>query len=577
MEKEISCRTTNAIIRYVRERLGSATSLLQGLPYSESFLTDTNNWVSYELLRELHQKLHQLFEEPDILYYVGQSTNRLSSLGIINFLVRLFATPQMVYNQAVKFNGYFNRIIDIRVLETTPSSADVEFIYRSTRYHHKDNCDYGKGILAAIPDIWGIGHVRIDEEQCMVPIDQAGMIDGKCYRVGPAGEVYEVPSDEPEAGAPDASATRAATGADRPGLQIGRLDSDGTYLLHGTRYGAPLCRYKVTWPRWRTQPARIWHYIFRQPVILRETIAQLETDQAIIQEKHDELQRLNETLAAANQKLNALNAELEASNRSLHETQRELEEYQGKLESRVEERTRALRETQAQLIQSAKMASIGRLVAAIAHEVNNPLAIIQTSLMIMGQTMDGSDAKQVHIQTVNKEIDRISLLLRQLLDYSRPAKAECFAVELNKVVEDTIRMLSNALRAHHIQLETRMTSDSTLVNASPNQIKQVLFNLATNAIDAIGEGGLIAIETRQCKEAVELIIKDTGPGINKKDFPYIFDPFFTTKRGQGGVGLGLSISFNIIQNFGGTISARNREEGGACFTVSLPLSCDSGR
>ncbi len=234
MEKEISCRTTNAIIRYVKERLGSSASLLQGLPYSESFFTDTNNWISHELLRELHHKLHNLFEEPDILFHVGQSTNRLSSLGIINFLVRLFATPQRVYNQVPKFNGYFNRIIDIRVLETTPSSAYVEFTYRHPRYHLKDNCDYGKGILAAIPDIWGIGHVRISEEQCVVPIDQAGAIDGK------------------------------------------------TYLLHETRYGAPSCRYRVTWPRWRTQPARIWHTLFRQPGMLRETIAQLEEDHAII-------------------------------------------------------------------------------------------------------------------------------------------------------------------------------------------------------------------------------------------------------------------------------------------------------
>ena len=571
MEKEISCRTTNAIIRYVKERLGSSASLLQGLPYSESFFTDTNNWISHELLRELHQKLHQLFEEPDILYHVGQSTNRLSSLGIINFLVRLFATPQMVFNQSAKLNGYFNRIIDIRVLETTSSSADVEFTYRSPRYHHKDNCDYGKGLLTAIPDTWGIGHVRIREEQCVVPIDRAGTVDGKTYRVGPAGEVYEVVSGEAESGGPDASVARTEAVDDVPGRPIGRLDADGTYGLHGTRYGAPSCRYRVTWPRWRTPPARIWHTLFRQPRILRETTAQLEEDHSLIQEKYDELQRVNETLGAANQKLKTLNAELEASNRSLHETQRELEEYQGKLECRVEERTCELRETQEQLIQSAKMASIGRLVAAIAHEVNNPLAIIQTSLMILGREIGDSDPGHAHIHTVNKEIERISQLLRQLLDYSRPAKAESFPVELNKVAEDTIRMLYNTLRVHRIRVEKRMTGDSTLIKASPNQIKQVLLNLATNAIDAIGDGGRIIVETRQSNQTVEFIITDTGPGINEKDLPYIFDPFFTTKREKGGVGLGLSVSFNIVQNFKGTISARNSEGGGASFFLSFPL------
>ncbi len=283
------------------------------------------------------------------------------------------------------------------------------------------------------------------------------------------------------------------------------------------------------------------------------------------------MQGLNETLAAANRKLKDLNAELEASNRTLSETQRELEEYHEKLESRVDERTRELSETQAQLIQSAKMASIGRLVAAIAHEVNNPLAIIQTSLMILGKEMGDSDDRHSHIYVVNKEIERISQLLRQLLDYSRPAKAEPFPVELNKVAEDTIRMLFNTLRVQHIQVEKRMTGDSTLIKASPNQIKQVLLNLATNAIDAIGDGGRIIVETRQSNQTVEFIITDTGPGINEKDLPYVFDPFFSTKREKGGMGLGLSVSFNIVQNFKGTISARNSEGGGASFTLSFPL------
>lgn len=230
--------------------------------------------------------------------------------------------------------------------------------------------------------------------------------------------------------------------------------------------------------------------------------------------------------------------------------------------------------TRAQLVQAEKLAALGRIVASVAHELNNPLQAIQNALYLIQMEAGLSGQAREDLQTVLTETERMAGLIARLRDTYRPTTSEEYQPEsINELVRDVQRLLATHLR--HRQIGLVFHPDETIppFPMIRDQIKQVILNICLNAVEAMQEGGVIEVTTELHKEqqSALLCIADNGPGIDEKILPLIFDPFVTTKAGEGGTGLGLSITFDIVQRHMGRIEVSNRPEGGVMFRVWLPL------
>jgi signal transduction histidine kinase len=234
----------------------------------------------------------------------------------------------------------------------------------------------------------------------------------------------------------------------------------------------------------------------------------------------------------------------------------------------LEESNRRLRDTQEQLVQSERLAAVGKLAARVAHEVNNPLAIIKTTIRIM-RNQNPKEASR-HLEMIDEEIGRIARILRELLDFSRPSPTEQ-AVEANAVIQSLERLLAPNLREKQIALSVNLEPKLPQVRISADHFKQVLLNLVRNAEDAMPEGGQLAIQTARINGDIEVRLTDTGCGIPPEHLPYLFDPFFTTKAQQGGMGLGLSVLYGIVKNAQGHIEVESEAGKGSTFRVFLPV------
>lgn len=257
----------------------------------------------------------------------------------------------------------------------------------------------------------------------------------------------------------------------------------------------------------------------------------------------------------------------------------ELAQVNRKLEAEIGERRAteaALRTTQAELVQAAKLAALGQMSAALSHEFNQPLGAARNyaenaELLIERGRQD--EARQ-NIRRILDLIDRLSAISRHLRNFARKPNARLSAVPLDEAVAAAREILGWRLKAQGIALEVDLGPVAPVLRAGPVRLQQVLVNILTNAIDAL-EGhanGRIALHAQSHGEQAVITISDNGSGIAPGVISRIFDPFFTSKQVGKGLGLGLSISFNIIHDFGGTLNATNAPGGGAVFTLTLPLA-----
>ncbi|MBF0327768.1 MAG: hypothetical protein HQL10_01260 [Nitrospirae bacterium] len=228
--------------------------------------------------------------------------------------------------------------------------------------------------------------------------------------------------------------------------------------------------------------------------------------------------------------------------------------------------------------QVEKMALIGRLAASVAHEINNPLQIITTQAGWVDELLDDEDKKQLknydeYRDSINKirgNVKRAGEITHRLLGFSKSNGYERKEIDLNQLIEDTAALLANEAKAHRITLRYFFEQSLMRVITDASQLQQVFLNILNNAIDAIGQDGVISISTRSNGGHIIAEFADSGPGLSPDSIKKLFDPFYTTKSPDKGTGLGLSISFSIMQRLGGDIKAENRKEGGSIFTVMLP-------
>jgi signal transduction histidine kinase len=252
------------------------------------------------------------------------------------------------------------------------------------------------------------------------------------------------------------------------------------------------------------------------------------------------------------------------------------------LEARVEERTRELKDTQAQLMQSEKMRSLGQLVAGVAHELNNPIGFVHANLQLLDgyvtkliAAQDGGDGGARAREAISKLLSRsregtqrVKDIVQDLRTFSRMDQAELGDADLNEEIERTLALMEPRFKGG-IRVE-RDFGALPRVRCLPGQLNQVFMNLVMNACDALEGRGRIAVRTRPTDGGVLLSFEDDGPGIPRENLERIFEPFFTTKPVGKGTGLGLSISHGIIERHGGKMSVDCPHGGGTVFRIELP-------
>ena len=242
----------------------------------------------------------------------------------------------------------------------------------------------------------------------------------------------------------------------------------------------------------------------------------------------------------------------------------------GEMRAAIAEREQRLRSAQAEMIHREKLAAMGRLVAQLSHEINNPIYNIQNCLEALERRGDPSDPNREFLTLAQEELSRMATLTRQLLDQSRPLSDAAQPVSLNTVVQRVLTLARPELSAHGIQVRPELATYLPEVVVHPEGIQQVLANLVNNACDAMPAGGTLRVLTRADQDAVEVLVEDTGNGIAEADLPHIFEAFYTTKPGVAGIGLGLFVSEGIIRGHRGRLLVESRVGEGSRFTVRLP-------
>jgi len=287
-----------------------------------------------------------------------------------------------------------------------------------------------------------------------------------------------------------------------------------------------------------------------------------------VRKEDNELQRLSSSLNGLLRRISADKQKLRATVASLETANAEL------------------RRAQSEIIRAEKLASVGRLSAGIAHEIGNPIGIVTGYLELLKQQEISEGERVEFLNRAQQEVERISTIIRQLLEISRPALGSCQPFSVHALIEDMVEGLNLQPFMSHIRLKSEFQAQADCAALDSNQLRQVFLNLIINAADAVSAKGteargelVIATENAPAAEAssgktrnwLNIHFKDNGSGIPGQHLESIFDPFFTTKEPGKGTGLGLAVSFMIMESVGGTLRAESSVGEGTVMTVSLPV------
>ena len=349
-------------------------------------------------------------------------------------------------------------------------------------------------------------------------------------------------------------------------LYVGYLERPFTWMKYGVLAGIGVVFFGVmlvaAWwsARWARQ---IFHPLER----MNQTMALVETG------------RLDARVGAlpAGDEIGALAGHLDHLLDTIAEKTADLQRWNAELDAKVADRTQALQAAQSQLLRAEKMAAVGQLTASIAHEVNNPIAVIQGNLDLVREILGpDADPVQPELKLVDQQIERMRLIVTQLLQFARPNEYAGYveAVQVGAVLEDCLVLTGHLLAHTRITIE-RDFSATVTAGINRHELQQVLVNLMVNAIHAMPDGGRLGLRTRDWTDAqrrpgVCIEVADTGPGLDEGLLRELFQPFVTRKK--DGTGLGLWISRSLVERYGGDIVAANRpaDEGpGAVMQVFL--------
>ncbi len=233
-----------------------------------------------------------------------------------------------------------------------------------------------------------------------------------------------------------------------------------------------------------------------------------------------------------------------------------------------------LEQTQVQLLQAEKMASLGKLAAGVAHQINNPLGGIILFAGLMLEEYDLEEAAREDLNRILRDAERCKDTVKELLEFARQTRHEMRPLDINEAIVRTLFLLENQTLFQNIEIMRQLDDGIPPVRGDSQQLNHLFMNIILNAAQAMQGSGKLTVSTKRGPNdnRAHIAIADTGPGIPPDVMPQIFDPFFTTKEEGEGTGIGLSLVYGIVENHGGTIRAVNREPNGTCFFIELPLS-----
>lgn len=295
----------------------------------------------------------------------------------------------------------------------------------------------------------------------------------------------------------------------------------------------------------------------RDMALAADKIARQDLNHRVMIDSKDEIGRL----AGA---FNRMTEDLQKANESLTQ-------WGQMLEKRVDERTRELRETQDALIQSAKLGSLGKMAAGVAHEINNPLTSILINTHLLLESAPPEYPYRENLILIAEETSRCAGIVKGLLEFSRQTPSLTASADVNTIIERAVQMFEMQASVRNIRIVKNLDESLPAIELDTNKMQQVVSNLILNACEAMPEGGVLKISSRLGGDGsrVEIVVADTGSGIPKENVPKIFDPFFTTK--SFGTGLGLAVSYGIVRRFDGEIDVESEVGHGSVFIVKLPL------
>lgn len=315
--------------------------------------------------------------------------------------------------------------------------------------------------------------------------------------------------------------------------------------------------------------ALIWimvHKPVHRLIVGTNRVAAGDLDYKISIESHDELGKLARSF-------NRMTAELQRANA-------EISDWTKTLADKVDEKTAALQQAHEHVLRVEKLASIGKLAAIVAHEINNPLAgiLVYAKLLLKRLSRDGDPAKDAaesrkHLETIAAESARCGEIVKGLLQFARQSKPNAEPNDINEIIQQSVRLVRHKLELTNIRTEIKLDANLNRVVCDAQQIKQALVALLINACEAVGQHeGVIAIESRGLPDlsATEIRINDNGIGMDEETKQLVFEPFFTTKEQGKGVGLGLAVVYGIVTAHAGEIEVVSAPGSGTTFVIRLP-------
>jgi two-component system, NtrC family, sensor histidine kinase HydH len=247
-------------------------------------------------------------------------------------------------------------------------------------------------------------------------------------------------------------------------------------------------------------------------------------------------------------------------------------EHRMELEAASEQLAKANRDLQSsfeQIKRADRLSAIGQLSASLAHEIRNPLASIDGAANLIESPRTSEEMRRGSLAIIHKEIQRLNRLLTNLLDFARPRQPEFQAMEPARLIDAIINLAGHSAQQKGIAIRKDIPQPVPAFECDPEQMKQVMLNLAINAVQSMTAPGEIVLSARQSGSSVTMGVRDQGPGIDDQDLDQIFNPFFTTK--EAGTGLGLSVVYQIVTQHGGTVTAERNRDRGMTFSLAIPL------
>jgi len=612
---EISCRVVKTFLDYVRNtRPDFLPPLLTGIPYDQNYLTDPDKWIPWDVERLLEERLVRLFNDESVMFKIGSSILTHKSIGIVNILFNLFMTPERLIRYTPRFTQYFTKdLTTINVIETTRESAIVEMKIKGRQT--RGACLYNQGMFSIFTELFGLEPAEVSEVQCVVPLNEIGRYRGRYFRVEKDGRVME--SARPGEG----------------GTVIGTASGIGSFRLNGTMFGAESCIYKL---RWEHKIIRLARKTAGKKQALNDALQHLEENHRKLQAAYERLwnseanyRNLMENAsdiicfvdsAGIVTSLNRKGFELlgyssdevvgqhflsfvddrykrEAFLRFGKALRPSPEPYELVVRTKnsdllilsansnpVREGKDTVglmiiarditkeREIGARLIEAERFAAKGMIAAEIAHEINNSLANIETALFIVNNLKTDIKYKQDIFSDMREEIERMSGIVKGILEVYRSDNAVLQSVDLNAEIRKVINMTKRRLDGKVISLVSNLNPDLQTVPCNPGHIKQLLLNLIKNAEEAMTTGGKkqISISTSQNNGLISMTVRDTGCGMTGGMLEKAFSPMYTSKA--EGSGIGLSVCRQIAKKYNGNITIESELDKGTAVTVLFNLN-----